>query len=341
MNPVFLLTTPFSQALLGVSVASLLGFLLPGSNRTPYFFPAGTFFVMTIGLALIGLAFTRRSDPDLEAASTNGVPEALARAAAGSATAGESERPPTRLEATGHACGLIAFVTFGYALMELFYGAINLRLGWAVPGSFWAPLFGELDTYVFDRSYQYIALAVLFALLRFGLGGSFKSFLEPGDVSRETLILGAEQPMPWRRACLRLCVMLIGLAALGLLARPQLSFDPARWPSFFGRVLGGTNNSFIEELLFRGMLLPALLVRLGAGPANWLQAVLFSVIHWSYVGDGTWGPIQQEAVKLGLYTGIGLLFGRAALETRGIGISTLLHALITISIWTHLTFSGG
>lgn len=341
MNPMALLTTPFSQALLGVALASVAGLVIPASSRTPYFFSAGTFFVVTIGLALAGLALHRRPEPPTGSGESGGIPEALVRGVAGEPGSGNSERPVTRMEAVGHAFGLTALATFGYALMELFYGAINLRLGLAVTGSFWAPFFGELDTYILDRSYQYIALLVFFFLLRVALKGSFTSFLTPGDGTRETVILGPEQPMPWRRACLRLTVMLLGLAALGLLARPQVSFDAGRWPAFLGRLLGGTNNSFIEELLFRGLLLPALMVRLSAGPANWIQALLFSVIHWSYVGDGTWQPVQQEAVKLGLYTGIGLLLGRASYESKGIGISTLLHALITASIWMHLTFGGG
>jgi len=342
-------------------MASVVGLIVPASSRTPYFFSAGTFFVVTIALALAGLALHRPQRSKTATGEGGGVSEALAQAAGGETGSEAIERPATFLEAAAHACGLVAFATFGYALMEMFYGFINLRFGLATPGSFWAPFFSELDTYILDRSYQYLALLVFLLLLRNGLQGSFTPFLAVGDGNRETLILGGEQPMPWRRACLRLTVMLLSLAALGLLARPQTSFSADRWPAFIGRLIGGTNNSFIEELLFRGMLLPALLVRISAGPANWIQALLFSVIHWSYVGDGSpsenapslalfrYGaslltpgdPLQQEAVKLGLYTGIGLLLGRAAIETRGIGVSTLLHALITVSIWCHLTFAGG
>ena len=341
MNPMALFMPAFSRTLFGVMLASLAGMLLPGSGRTPYFLSAGTFFVAAIALSMAALALYRPREPLPNAESRGGIPEALAHAA------GTQEKPgpatataPFHADA-GYACGLIAFAMFGYALMELFYGFINLRLGLASYDSAWTPFFGELDTYVLDRSYQYLALGVFFLLVRSALGGTFGTFVALGDGTRETTVLGEEQPMPWRRACLRLVVMLVGLAALGFLARPQSSFAPARWPLYFGRLLGGTNNSFIEELLFRGLLLPALLVRLAAGPANWLQAVLFALIHWGYVADDTWQPVQQELVKLGLYTGIGLLLGRAAVETRGIGISTLLHALITAAIWSHLTFGGG
>lgn len=80
-----------------------------------------------------------------------------------------------------------------------------------------------------------------------------------------------------------------------------------------------------EEILFRGLLLPLLMKRLGAGPAVMLSSFLFALIHWhvpsffplfvlattlalAYVYSGTlWVPIVMHALFNGMNLAILLL----------------------------------
>jgi len=271
--------------------------------KTPYFFAARTFFQAVVGLSL-----------------AYGILLRLGRTTA------------------AHLAGIVVMALFGYGIMEIAYSRITVRLGLTLADPAWQAFFGNLDTYFLDRSYQYLALTVLAYALFLSFGEGMAFYTRVGDLTVPTTLLGGAEPMPWRRAGGRIAGMIVVLGLANLFLRFPFAADGATVVYFLALVLGGSNNSFIEELLFRGLLLPAFLVRASPGVANWLQAALFSVIHWSYVGDGTWQPVLQEAGKLTLYLGIGWLFGRAAMETRGIGVSTVLHALITAVIWASLTF---
>ena len=244
-----------------------------------------------------------------------------------------------RKHSVAYVFGLLSFASFGYAVMEAFYAFVPIKLGIATSCVATQHFFSQVDLYVIDRSYQYIAIGVLFIGLWFAIGSEVLKVLRFGDLSVETKILGEATPMSWKRVLLRLLFMLTALTLMGLAIRPTLQISSGHLFLFSALLIGGFNNSLIEELVFRGLLQPAFELQLSPKTANIVQAIIFSVVHFSYVGDATWNPVIWESVRLILYVGIGMFFGRATNETKGIGVSTILHFLITSAIWANLTFS--
>ncbi|MBF0500867.1 MAG: CPBP family intramembrane metalloprotease [Candidatus Riflebacteria bacterium] len=240
-----------------------------------------------------------------------------------------------------HAVGVVSFAALGYAVMELFYDHISIAFDFRnIAPPVLQPFFTQINEYILDRSYQYVAVAVLFGGLSFALGRDFIHALRIGNLDTETTILGKEAPMPWKRALMRIAALIAGVTIVSLVICPTLQISDRHLALYVALLLGGLNNSLIEELVFRGLLQPAFSLRLQPETAIIVQAVLFSVVHYSYIGDGTWAPIIQEVSRLFIYAGIGLVFGQATRETSGIGVSTSLHFLITSAIWARLTFTN-
>lgn len=292
-------------ALTVVSAITLILILIFPSSRTPYLFGVPAFAIAT--LILSGICF-----------ATNFV---------------------LKRQIITHVFGVLSIASLSYALMEVVYAFVPLKLNIKVAGAS-QYFFSQIDSYILDRSYQYIAIGFMFLGLWLALGKGFTEVLRFGDLSEETTVLGSKTPMTWKRALLRISFMLTGLTILAMAIRPSLQISSAHIFLFVALLIGGFNNSLIEEIVFRGLLQPAFTKKMSPESAIKLQAVIFSVVHWSYVGDGTWSPVLNESVRLILYIGIGLLFGRAARETKGIGVSTILHFLITSAIWAELTFTN-
>ncbi|RCK80987.1 MAG: hypothetical protein OZSIB_2364 [Candidatus Ozemobacter sibiricus] len=227
-----------------------------------------------------------------------------------------------------------------YAAMELVYQRITLRLPLTGTSPAAVAFLGQVNDYVLDRSYQYLAILALWLLLRQALSPTWTSRVRMGDPRHETTILGGDQPMTWSRVARRLTVMIALLAGAGAFLRLAGTFDGRTAALLGGRFLGGFNNSLIEEIVFRGLLLPAFLLPLGPTEANWLQAGFFSIIHYSFIEEWALMPVAIESSRLLFYLGIGWFLGRSTLDTGGIGISTYLHFLITAAIWTTLTLGG-
>ena len=73
-----------------------------------------------------------------------------------------------------------------------------------------------------------------------------------------------------------------------------------------------------EEVLFRGLLLRALLRRMGPGAAIWVSAVAFGVVHLLDPSLGT-------LVRVPALVGFGLLAGHRAVRTGSLSQPVLLH----------------
>lgn len=143
----------------------------------------------------------------------------------------------------------------------------------------------------------------------------------------------------WSAACdLSLLPVRTWAAALGpavlFLALPSLvffqlsvQFEPVTtgrlWP-LLPKVLSlSALNGLAEELLFRGFLMVPLVGLLGARSGIWLQALFFAIHHWG----ASPGLLAGLPVAL-LVTLLGLLLGRSALATGGIGWAVALHACL-------------
>lgn len=127
----------------------------------------------------------------------------------------------------------------------------------------------------------------------------------------------------WARGCGAALVGLLaawlvaaGAAALGRPVEPQALLVALRAAPSAGPVLYALLGAPVsEELLFRGLLLPALAARWGFGPANAAQAALFGLLH---AGD------PQAVLPL---VALGAALGWARMRSESVGPAVLGHAL--------------
>lgn len=88
-------------------------------------------------------------------------------------------------------------------------------------------------------------------------------------------------------------------------------------------------NAFGEEATFRAAPLATLQHAIGPGHALWLTSLWFGLGH--YYGGFPSGP--AGLVQSGL---LGLLMGKAMLDTRGIGMPWFIHLVIDTAIYTFM-----
>lgn len=136
-------------------------------------------------------------------------------------------------------------------------------------------------------------------------------------------------PAPWGRELVRgygiFCLILF------VLMQANVGFGPVRtgllWGLLPAVVLAATGNALAEELIFRGVMQPAFIRAGGVAAGLWLQGLLFGVMHWGLsVG-------VLSALPVSLLIGFGsVLWGKAALDTRGLGWVVIAHAMIDVAI---------
>jgi len=85
-------------------------------------------------------------------------------------------------------------------------------------------------------------------------------------------------------------------------------------------LLAALLNSFSEEMLYRAAPFAGLVPVIGSGQALWLMALWFGLGHY-------YGGIPSGVMGLVFAGALGLLFGKAMLDTRGIAWPWLLHFL--------------
>jgi membrane protease YdiL (CAAX protease family) len=115
-------------------------------------------------------------------------------------------------------------------------------------------------------------------------------------------------------------------------------------------VLGNVVNSFMEEGLFRGVMIPLFRVRLTFWQTNWLQAFLFSIWHlvWVVKWHQTGMVETPQEVLLGAFSNsvpqllMGLVWGYMYLKTGSLWPSWIGHTLTnTIANALHITTVDG
>ena len=92
-------------------------------------------------------------------------------------------------------------------------------------------------------------------------------------------------------------------------------------------------NAFAEEVLYRAGLLGPLARVVGSGPAVAILAVWFGLGHW-------YGGIPSGVMGLVLAGSLGLLFGKAMVQTRGLGWPWALHFSADAAIYTFLALGA-
>jgi membrane protease YdiL (CAAX protease family) len=113
-------------------------------------------------------------------------------------------------------------------------------------------------------------------------------------------------------------------------------------------LLGQFFNAFMEESIFRGVILPHLMERFSFWKANGLQAILFGLAHLvfplgSWVnGQATAGEATAQALILLVFTTLGgLVFGYLYYRTDSLWTSLFAHLLDNvIGLFFHIQTAG-
>lgn len=205
-------------------------------------------------------------------------------------------------------------------------------------GTLWQNWFaserGWIISFFGERLPLVIAALLLVLLLRvMGLKwGDF--FLVKGDLNAPVQGVGRKTPnLPWLTTGILFTTIMASLFALAL---TQLMPPSVGWFRLFpylpAILLFALMNSFGEEMAYRAGPLSQLYPLIGREAANWITAVWFGLGHfYGGIPSGWMGVVQT-----GL---IGLLFGKAMLETRGMVLPVLLHLIIDAVIYAFLALA--
>lgn len=109
-------------------------------------------------------------------------------------------------------------------------------------------------------------------------------------------------------------------------------------------LFGQLFNEFMEESIFRGIILPHLMLRFSFWKANALQALLFGLAHLMFPlnswvsGQATAGEAAAEAASLLVFTTIGgLVFGYLYYRTGSLWTAVFAHLIDnSISLFFHI-----
>lgn len=286
-------------SVLAVGTVSLCTAFLPHSLiRRAYFYPPEKYFWVVLAFGMITLlnTFRNRTKP-------------------------ESFNVPL--------CSLV--IIFSCFLMDVAYGLFQVTIPVNHSSEVWKACTTDINAYLIDRSYHYIAIFFLILFIAARTGKPVL-FLKWGSVSAKSDILGRAQPVPWSTILLKISLLFLG----GSLTLMWLRWDPVKARILPAQIPGGINNSVLEELIFRALYLSMFCSFMGRNRANHLQAIFFSYIHlhWDLIA-GTAG-LGLLGVKFVLYYLLGWFFGRMTFETEGVLASCILHSVITVGIWLSL-----
>ena len=225
---------------------------------------------------------------------------------------------------------LILTVADGYALAEILYRFHPINITQTSLSFLGEPEIFHLNGFFLHRLFQIFPL-VMGVVLFFAYGrGFFENYLKFGDLSVETFILNKNQAQKWRWILIKFMLWLSGLTIFIFLV--QTNKTKGYFPLFMilPILLYSFWNCLVEEVLFRGLLLSVSTKVMKAEIANILQAVLFGLIHFSPM------DMKMSLVKVVLFAYLGWFFGKATMETKGIGASYLMHSLLVMGIEVRL-----
>lgn len=202
-----------------------------------------------------------------------------------------------------------------------------------IPTDFDIPFRGGHDLLGFVALRAAWGLSLCAAMLlvwRVAFGGFGELALGAGTLSAAGRDTSAKRPpLPWVRQFLGgyglfVIIMLVVLQG-------SVQFQPVRtgalWPALPGVLAAAVVNATSEEYVFRGLLMPAFMKAGGVGAGLWVQGAVFGLMHWGM----SVGVLAALPVSLGIGFG-SVLWGKAALDTRGMLWVCLAHAMIDVAV---------
>ncbi len=227
------------------------------------------------------------------------------------------------------AATIVAGFLAGHALYERLYPLLGLRIA--------IPLTTLADGFYFAAARVLWALAVAattiplwYITFRRQAGEPQRLALGWGDWSVAAREFSAKRE-PERYARMLFTGYLAFVLILFVLMQFNVAFRPLRSGALlalFPAVLASAAaNAAAEELIFRGVIQPTFIRVGGVAAGLWAQGALFGLMHW---GTSV-GVLAALPVSLGIGLG-SVMWGKAALETHGLGWVFVAHALVDIAV---------
>lgn len=228
-----------------------------------------------------------------------------------------------------HPFNFILILADGYCISEIVYRCSPIKVP---PG--WLLFLGDkginhLNNFFLHRMMQLFPLVMILGLY-YIYADSIQNYLHFGNLSISTNILNKKIPQSWKAILVKFCLWLIGILVIifflkksqGSIKFPTIMLIPI--------LLYALWNCFVEETVFRGILLPVFCKSYDQKWGNIIQAVLFGFLHFNPL------DIKASLLKVLIFSFLGWFFGRATMETRGIGTSFIMHAIIVAGIEVRL-----
>jgi membrane protease YdiL (CAAX protease family) len=230
----------------------------------------------------------------------------------------------------------------GYiAIMGIILLVTSVGDPWISQSSLWQRIFAGASPIVIlfgERALIAVeALVVLAAVLLMGVKRR-DAFLAIGKLNAPVQGLpvpGRKKPVSWFFFGVIMMALLGGmfylfLASQNQAAQPNLEVIIPLLPLILACA---ALNAFGEEAMYRAAPLSMLLPFAGAAQALWMTSVWFGLGH--YYGGIPSGPFGF--IEAGL---VGLLMGKAMLDTRGMGWSWLIHVVLDTIIYIFLAIGA-
>lgn len=227
------------------------------------------------------------------------------------------------------AATIVAGFLAGHLLYELLYPHAGLRIR--------IPLRSLADGFHFAGARLLWALCVAAVMLPLWYLTFGRSAGEPqrltlgwGDWSVAARDFSAKQP-PQRYSRSLARGYLLFVLILFVVMQLNVAFRPMRSGALLALLVpllvSAIANASAEELVFRGIIQPTFLRLGGIAAGLWMQGALFGLMHW-----GTSVGVLA-ALPVSLAIGLGsVAWGKAALETGGLGWVIVAHALIDVAV---------
>lgn len=229
----------------------------------------------------------------------------------------------------GGAALIVAAFLLGHELYGIVYGLLDAR----VPFPFQRPADGV--SFAIARLAYGASVVVPMLIAWWAVHGRDPHGFPPlrlgvGDlraVGRD--VSSRSAPQSWLRALftgyLLACAILFIVMQANVGFRPLLS---GRVLEFLPAILvAAAGNAVAEEYIFRGVLQPAFIRAAGIATGLWVQGVLFGMMHWGLsVGI-------LAALPVSMLIGFGsVVWGKAALDTRGMAWVVIAHMMIDVCV---------